>query len=207
MERNINGLIVRQESKTGMFNVNDFEKVANEHRKDEGLQKKFLGNFWANESSNELIDTICIEENLSIDEVKKSTRGANGGTWVHPILFAKLAMWFSPKFEYMALNWVMDGLLQTRNDSGDSFKKMMAVLTKEFPKEMVNPLNYSAVANQIANACRVGTSRDKWQKATQDQLVLRDEIQDIAIMIADMSPNAGTCVNTAINKALKKRGF
>lgn len=202
MKRDLLGLSVRQDSKTRMFNANDMFKIGNKYRSKNGLSKKQLASFFNLTSTNELINAICIEENISEDEVKISKRGKNGGTWVHPILFIDMAMWYSPELKVRVLGWVIDGLLNARNDSGDSFKEMCKVLSREFKDEMSNPLIYAQVANQISNACGVGTQKDKWQKASERQLRLREKIQENVCLLADVMPNIGTCVNKAISKAL-----
>jgi len=202
MNRDLMGLSVRQDSQTQLFNANDMLKVGNSHRKTEGLSQKQLASFFDLDSTSELINAICIEENISIEKVKKSKRGKNGGTWVHPILFVDMAMWYSPVLKVKILGWVIDGLLSARNESGDSFKGMCSTLNRQFESEFNNPLAYSKIANQISNACKVGTQKNKWQKASESQLKLRDKIQENVCLLADMSPNVGTCINKSISKAL-----
>ena len=50
-------------------------------------------------------------------------------------------------------------------------------------------------------ACQVGTGKDKWQEASEQQLKLRDKIQENVCILADVTPNVGTCLNKAIEKA------
>jgi hypothetical protein len=202
MKRDLLGMDVRQDSKTKMFNANDLLKVGNEHRKNNGLSKKQLASFFDLDSTRELINAICLEDNISIEQVKLPKRGKNGGTWVHPILFVDMAMWYSPILKVRILGWVIDGLLNVRSESGDSFKVMCSILSREFPTEFNSTISYMKVANQIASACKVGTQKNKWQTASEDQLILRDKIQENITLLADMSPNVGTCVSKSISKAL-----
>lgn len=202
MQRELLGMTVRQDSKTEMFNANDMHKIGNEHRKINGMSEKQLASYFDLDSTTELLNAICLEDNLKLDDVKQSKRGKNGGTWVHPVLFVDMAMWYSPKLKAKIIRWVIDGLLSARNESGDSFKQMNKHLTKNFPKEFENPISYMQAANQVANACKVGTGKDKWQKASESQLKLRDKIQENVCLLADVTPNAGTCINKAISKAI-----
>lgn len=202
MKRELMGLPVRQDSKTGMFNANDIHEIGNRHRKAAGLSEKQLAAYFNLGSTTELIDAVCFEDNLTSDDVKVSRRGKNGGTWLHPVLFVDIAMWYSPTLKVRILRWVIDGLLSARLESGGSFKEMNKVLTKYFPREFDSPLAYMQAANQVANACLVGTQKDKWQKASEDQLKLRNKIQENVCILADMSPNAGTCISKAISKAM-----
>lgn len=199
MERQLCGRSVRQNHKSRMFNANDLHVVGNELREQAGLPKKQAAAYFNLESTKELINQICIVENLTSDDVKKSTRGKFGGTWVHPILFADMAMWYSPELKVKILKWVMDGLLDVRDNSGDGYKKMSSALSKAFPKEFC-PLKIAEVANTIAAECRVGNGSDRWNKASESQLAKRDRIQEAVTLIADMCPNIGTAVNKAIHK-------
>lgn len=201
MERKLMGMVVRQNHKTKMFNANDLHKLACEHRKAEGLAARQIGQYFDLDSTQDLIKEVCLSEVLKLDDVKKSARGKNGGTWVHPILFVDMAMWYSPKLKVRIINWVLDGLMELRDESGDSFKRMNKTLSRNFEDEFKNPLAFMKVSNTIAEACNVGTGPDKWQKATKEQLELRDAIQTNIEVIADMCPNAGECLNKSINKA------
>lgn len=201
MERQIMGVTVRQNHKTKMFNANDLHKLANEHRKVEGLKPKQLAQYFELEGTQELMKEVCLTEVLKLEDVKKSTRGKQGGTWVHPILFVDLAMWYSPKLKVRIINWVLDGLMEIRDESGESFKRMNSVLSRTFPTEFENPLSFIKVSRAIALACNVGEGQDKWQKATKEQLELRDSIQRNIELIADLCPNAGECLSKSISKA------
>lgn len=203
MQRDLLGMVVRQDSKTEMFNANDMHKIGNENRKINGMTEKQLASYFDLDSTTELINAICLEDNLKLDDVKRSKRGKNGGTWVHPVLFVDMAMWYSPKLKAKIIRWVIDGLLSARNDSGDSFKIMNKNLTKNFPKEFENPMSYMKAANQVANACKVGSGKDKWEKASEHQLKMRDKIQENVCILADVTPNAGTCINKSISKAIE----
>ena len=171
------GVVVRQNHKTGMFNANDLHKLANEHRAIEGLKPKQLNQYFILDSTEDLINEICLTEVIKLDDAKKSARGKNGGTWVHPVVFVDLAMWYSPKLKVRIINWVLDGLMEVRDESGDSFKRMNKTLARTFEDEFNNPLQYIKVSKAIAEACNVGEGTDKWQNASKAQLKLRDSIQ------------------------------
>lgn len=203
MKRELMGITVRQNHKTNMFNANDLHKIGNEHRKILGLPPKQLAQYFTIAPTEELIKEICLTEVIKLDDVKKATKGKEGGTWVHPVVFADLAMWYSPKLKYKVLKWVMDDLMAARDESGDSYKRMSSTLSRCFPKEFEQPLSFIKVAKAIASACNVQEGADKWQKATESQLKLRDRIQSNIELIADLCPNAGECINKAIEKARK----
>ena len=142
MQRKLMGYEVRQNHKTEMLNANDLHKAGNGVREINGMTKKQMAAYFNLDSTNELIKEICVVDGIRLDEVKKSTRGKMGGTWVHPILFIDMAMWYSPELKVRILKWVQDGLLMARDSSGNSFKEMNSALTRAFPDEMDNPLRY-----------------------------------------------------------------
>src|SRR5690606_15811952 len=51
-----------------------------------------------------------------------STRGKNGGTWMHPYLFIDFAMWVNPKFKVQVIKFVYDELIKYRHNAGDNYK-------------------------------------------------------------------------------------
>ena len=203
MRRSLLGGEIRQDSITGMFNVTDLHAIANRQRELEGQKPKQMASYFLIDSTNDLIDALCVEEKITTDKLKKTSRGKFGGTWVHPVIFLDMAMWYSPVLRIKVIKWVLDGLLSVRNDSGESFKSMSSELTKCFPREFRKPIAYARIANQISDACEVGTGRDRWQSASAEQLALRDRIQNNVIILADSTENSGTCVIKAIRKAVR----
>lgn len=204
MEREIMGVTVRQNHKTKMFNANDLHKLASHHRKAEGLPARQIGQYFDLDSTQELMREVCLTEVIKLEDVKKSARGKNGGTWIHPIIFIDMAMWYSPKLKVRIINWVLDGLMELRDESGESFKRMNSTLSRTYPKEFDSPLAFIKVSKAIAEACNVGSGDDKWQRATKEQLELRTSIQENIELIADLCPNSGECLNKAISKAKQK---
>ena len=204
MEREIMGVTVRQNHKTKMFNANDLHKVACHHRKAEGLAARQIGQYFDLDATKELLKEVCLTEVIKLEDVKKSSKGKHGGTWIHPIIFIDMAMWYSPKLKVRIINWVLDGLMELRDESGESFKRMNKTLARNYPSEFESPLSFIKVSKAIAEACNVGTGENKWQKASKEQLGLRTSIQDNIELIADLCPNSGECLNKAISKAKSK---
>lgn len=206
MERQLMGGVVRQNHKSGMLNANDLHKIGNELRERSGLSEKQMGSYFNLDATTELINEICLVDNIGTDDAKASKKGKYGGTWVHPVLFVDMAMWYSPQLKVKIIQWVIDGLLDARDGSGESFKQMNSTLKSQFPKEFC-ALKAQEAAKTIAGECRVGNGPDKWQRATEDQLKLRGKIQDAVIIIADLCPNMGTAINKAINKVRKSEAI
>lgn len=70
--------------------------------------------------------------------VMVTVRGNNGGTWMHPLLFIKFAMWLNPRFEVQVLKFVQDKMLQYRNDAGEAYKELSAAIGRIVEKERMH---------------------------------------------------------------------
>ena len=110
----------------------------------------------------------------------EKTRGCNGGTWLHPTIFTKFAMWLSPELEYIALKWVQDKVLEFRISSGDLFKKMCKSIKRHYsdcydrdPDSEI----YQEEARLIKRLAELDEDKD-WNEATERQLMLREKLQE-----------------------------
>lgn len=138
---------VIQRTSDGYFNATSLLQQWNTTNADE---KRDLDNFWKSTHLNKLMSEIAENElnfkSVEFTELKKvlssAARGKkNGGTWMHPILFIKFAMYLSPRFEYHVLKFVADQMIQYRKDAGDAYKELssavMTIVHKDFmPRAM-----------------------------------------------------------------------
>lgn len=128
--RKLNDFEVIQRTKDSMFNATLLLKQWNEST---GMKKE-IRDFFDNKQTEEFIKVLIIEENLdggNSPYVKsKASRGTNVGTWMHPYLFIKFAMWINPKFEYHVIKFVYDQLIQDRILSGDHYNKLCSALSR-----------------------------------------------------------------------------
>lgn len=127
---------VNQRTSDGMFNATELLKQWNQtvvnqginlHTHNSGYVKKAkdLDDFFDNKNTKEFINALILEENLHGENspyVKsKASRGANAGTWMHPVLFVKFAMWLNPRFEVKVIKFVYDELIKYRHEAGDAY--------------------------------------------------------------------------------------
>lgn len=197
MERELLGCSVRQDSKTQMLSATDLHTIGCELRTKNGLKTRQLSHFFNLDTTKELIEDLRIIEGLPDDEIKKSKRGTYGGTWVHPILFVDLAMWYSSEIRMRVLKWVVDGLIKMRNDSGDSYKAMCNALYTDYAEQLEKrPILYSKVAAAVAKAC--GVNNSSWEFASESQLEKRDLLQKNIILLSGTESTIGQCVNKAV---------
>lgn len=122
---------VIQRTKDGFFNATELLKQWNISN----CTKKELKHYFENQSANELINTIVERENLnSRNSAYLSTRGKNGGTWMHPILFIDFAMWINPSFKYDVIKFVYDEMIKFRNLAGDAYPSMCRAVRSIMPE-------------------------------------------------------------------------
>ena len=127
---------------------------------------------------------VMQEENLhgvNLPYVKsKASRGKNAGTWMHPILFIKFAMWLNPRFEYYVIKFVYDELIKYRHSAGDNYKGLTSALTK-FDKvdftQIAKGLNY-IIFNEHKPELR--------QQASEAQLKELTDLQNKLAFAIDM---------------------
>ncbi len=131
MTRPMGNFHVEQRTKDGMFNATALLKQWNEASGD----KKEVSKFFENDNTKEFINALMEEEKLNTqDSAYLKSRGKyNGGTWMHPILFIKFAMWLNPRFEVQVIKFVYDQMLKYRNDAGDAYKDLSSSVSTIVP--------------------------------------------------------------------------
>ena len=92
-----------------------------------------MDDFFLNNNTKEFISALMEEEKLDAQKmVYMASRGNNGGTWMHPILFIKFAMWLNPRFEVQVIKFVYDQMIQYRNEAGDAYNELASALHLKF---------------------------------------------------------------------------
>lgn len=136
---------VLQRTSDGMFCATELLKQWNRNSGD----KKEITKFFDNANTSEFISALISEENLNTqNSAYLKTRGKNGGTWMHPYLFVKFAMWLNPRFEVKVIKFVYDQLIQYRNEAGDTYRDMCAAIASISEKKEVSS-NIQIVAKSI----------------------------------------------------------
>lgn len=136
---------VEQRTKDGMFNATALLKQWNVS----AGEKKEIKKFFENQNTKEFISALIEEENLNGEKSAYLTsRGKyNGGTWMHPILFVKFAMWLNPRFEVKVIKFIYDQMIAYRNEAGDAYRELsMAVAKIVAPNFMASAMRQTAEA-------------------------------------------------------------
>lgn len=195
LQRPFMGHFVEQKSKSGMFNLTKFVNLANLKRRELDKTTFNLSQFLKQKST-----VIFIEELQKENEVVITKgRGRNSSTWAHPLLFIDMALAIDPKFKIEVYKWLMDELLKNRNDSGDSYRKMSGALYERIGQKAVFPKYIIRVANHIKTSLGV----NDWNKATQNQLHLRDKIHENISLLCSVLTNPDDAVRIGVVKTLE----
>lgn len=143
---------VEQRTKDGMFNATNllaqWNKTAKDNVGNPIFKEKAIADFFRLDNTKVFINALIEEENLKGESYAYlKTKGKKGGTWMHPILFVKFAMWLNPRFEVQVIKFVYDQMIAYRNEAGDAYRELSAAVSK-----LVTP-NFMPVAmRQTAEA-------------------------------------------------------
>jgi len=193
MQRSILGLKVRQKHKSGFFNLPDLESVGNKYRLDNGMKVKHVVDYFKAPSSKEFISELINE----YGQIQTGGRGRGHEKWVHPYLFIDIALWYSPKLKVKVYQWIYDNLTVFRDNSGDSFKLMAKSIMENFNDIGKSAVILPDVARRVYEA--VGVSGvDKWEKATRDQLKMRDSLQTAITVLSYKCKNIDEVFDIAL---------
>jgi hypothetical protein len=194
LERKLLNGTIRQSNLTEFLSVNDLLLIGNKYRIANDM-KIFNYDSWYNSSSTQ---EFLTELKSQFGEVIKSKRGKTGERWAHPFVIIDIALNIDPKLKVEMYKWLYDELLKYRNDSGDSYKKMCGALFENCSNKSVFHRGISKTADMIKNACQVSD----WQKATEEQLKLRDKIHYNIALLCDILRDNNQAIRIGIVKAL-----
>ena len=194
MKRELFGFEIGQKSKSEFFSATDLIKAGNNWRRSNDLPDFNLSQYLKTASFSEFKS----EMEKKYGNVLSITRGAGGGTWVHPLLFIDIALAINPKLKIEVYEWLFDNLIRYRNDSGDSYKQMAAAIYTRYPNKRDFPTYIQKVANHIKKELGV----DDWQKATEDQLKKRDTIHNSIRLLCNVLNDTNQAVRIGVKENL-----
>lgn len=159
MIRQMGDFQVEQRTKDGFFNATALLKQWNHSS---GMQKQMI-HYTDIEPTKEFLKALLEEENLKErQDVLIQSKGKNGGTWMHPLLFLDFAMWLNPRFKVKVLKFVQDEMIKFRNLAGDAYPEMCKAVHSIIPESLfrekivalaksLNILVYGKHENQMRN--------------------------------------------------------
>lgn len=197
MTRNLNGLPVRQNHKSGMFNANDLLKIYNEQNpKAMKRMQDYIDNKATVEYMNYLATVLepevlnhakkrelefDLQEPVKLKNIMMTSRGKYGGTWMQQHLFIDFAMWLSLPFKHWAITCVGDKLIKLRDSAGDSFKDVNCALTEMYGEQRQQVyIQEAKMINEFVFEDGKGGQRNG---ANEDQLDLLNKLQSADIKL------------------------
>lgn len=141
MIRNDNRFI--QRTKDGFFNATN---LLNSWNKRIDSKKKVMAVYNKLNSTNEFV------EQLQSEGIEKPLISSTKGTWMHGKLFIDFAMWLSVEFKSTVIDYVLDGLINSRHEAGDYYNEMCAaIITRyiDYYKRKPSPIIYINEARLI----------------------------------------------------------
>lgn len=177
--RSLMGQVVRQRTKDSYFNMSDMLALGNRYRQENNLPTTTLAVYLSQKNVKEFIAELKEREGKEVwikgRQGRKAKDDESAGVWAHPLIFIDFALWVNPKLKIETYNWILDYLVKYRIDSADSYIRMCGALYKHTTNKHRFKSDIALAAKHIKNAC--GVSGD-WNNATQEQLEMRDKMQD-----------------------------
>ena len=184
MNREMGGISIHQRTKDGMFNATSFIKQWNKVNDNFGRKGKRIDDFLRLDSTHSFIEALKDDFDNAEDsrylQPYLSTRGKNGGTWMHPYLFIDFAMWVNPKFKVQVIKFVYDELIKNRHNAGDNYKLLSESGVK------LKGYNFSEVAIALNWIVFNKKGKELRQNATQEQLQELSDLQTKLSFAIDM---------------------
>ncbi len=194
MKRKLLNGEISQNSKNEMMSATDLLTIGNKWRALNDMTPFDMNAWFNNKSTKEFIAEL--ESRFGKGEIKKSGRGRGHHTWLHPLLFIDMALAISPTLKVEVYQWIMDELVKSRNDSGNSYKAMCGALYVRTRSKTAFPSYIGKVALKIKKKCNV----TDWETATEEQLKLRDKLHSDIALLADVLNNNDEAVRLALEK-------
>lgn len=196
MKRELFGCEISQQSKTEYFSASDLIKAGDKWRLANGMSEFQFYQYLKSKSTKEFIEELEKKYNT---KVLISSKGRNGQTWVHPLLFIDIALAINPKLKIEVYEWLFDNLIRFRNNSGDSYKEMAAAIYIRFTNKREFPSYIQKVANYIKAELKV----NDWQTATELQLKKRDLIHNSIRLLCNVLNNTDHAVRIGVKENIK----
>lgn len=198
LKRSFMGGEIRQKSKCAFFNATDLVKIANSKRRDLGKSLFNLAQYLKLKSTCEFIEELHKDN----EKVITKSRGRNSTTWVHPLLFIDIALSLDSRFKVEVYKWLYDELLKNRNNSGESYKKMVGAVYDKYTNKQDFHKYIAKVANYIKKECSV----NNWDEADEKKLFLRDKMHENIALLTSVLTDTNQAVRLGVLKAKEEYG-
>lgn len=183
MERKMGGLTFTQRTKDSYFSatqlLSQWNKIEKKSKKDKEVSR-FINLDTTKSFINELVESEIIHTPSEGYHTSRANKGENAGTWMHPYLFIKFAMWLSPKFEVECIKFIHDSLIQNRKLAGTNYSLLSSSGMK------LKGYNFSEVAIAMQWIVFGAKGKNLRQKASEEQLKELYELEQKLSFAIDM---------------------
>lgn len=201
-DRILYGVHIRQETKTGFFNLSDLQEAYNKARIIHGWSKRDINDVLRMESNHERLFYLLEDLNIikvsfvtfmemikrqGITNTLKSygvyrTSGAreSRSTWCNPYIWVLVTMEMNPILYAKAVRWLSDKLILNRIEAGDMYKGLTAAVCK-FPN-----VDYSKLAKGLNHVVFDFHESGIRNRATESQLKELENIERQMAFAIDM---------------------
>ena len=190
LNRKMGDFNVNKRTSDEMFNATELLKQWNDSINAVGRKGKRIDDFLKIDSTQDFLSALK-EEILNTEDSRhldlyKSSKGKNGGTWMHPILFIKFAMWINPRFEVKVIKFVYDELIKHRHDAGDNYRLLSQSVSKIVDKaflpvaiqNIAKAINYVVFNKHVAGIRNTEASEEALRELSSLELKLSELIDD-----------------------------
>ena len=195
MKRPLFGMEVSQKSKSEMLSGTDLVKAGNKWRRANKMSDFNLSQWLKSAGTTEFMKEL--ESKYGTVLIKG--RGRSAYTWMHPLLFIDCALAMSPRLKIETYEWLFDSLLKYRNDSGDSYTKMVGSLYNRWSDKKTFPKFIQQVARDIRTLCQT----EDWQRADEKKLKVRYELQNEIALLCDVLQDPKLAVQIGFSRVMK----
>lgn len=170
IDRELLGINIRQRTKDSFFSLKDVSLVLDRWCYENGKTRFSPADYFKTKQAKELLASVKEHKNC---EPYIRARGRGADSWIHPYIMIDILLWVDPHFKIQVYDWLMDFLIQNRIDSGDSYVKMCGSLYTYTTQK----IKFQKSVKMLDKNIRSYFGVSDWNKATQEQLKLRDELQ------------------------------
>ncbi len=180
--RPFEGMEVKQEVDTLLYNATDMLKAYNESSGED----KRMENYLRTQSTKDYIELLYLENHnawksvLTISEEKPKVewvisvkKGKFGGTWMNQHLLVDFMMWLSTEFKHKAITFILEGasLAIGRNKIKEWYKRMCKAIAES------GDSNYRDEATMLNVLVSGSPSSNQRARYGEDKMELMDDMQ------------------------------
>lgn len=165
-----------QRTVDGYFKAN---QLLNHWNENNPKKRKDMPKFKNNKSTKDFI------EQLKLEGIDKPIVSGSKGTWMHPKMFIDFAMWVSVEFKSIVIDYVLDGLIKSRNDAGDYYNQMCVTIMEthvDYYGKKPNPILYISEAKRIKEMLGISKPRNELSEKELNDITSMQKLNSLLLI-------------------------